>query len=289
MKRTFLFTSLFALSLALPVLADDHGHAAGVSPEDSLKRLTEGNARFVAGNAAHPRGKTDIAHETAVHGQHPFATILSCSDSRVPLQIVFDQGIGDIFGINIAGNVVGKPQLGSIEYGVAHTGTKLVVVLGHTNCGAVTAACTGGGHEGNIEVLMRALAPAVKKAEENTGKKGKEIIPETVKANVFIQIAALLRGSGILREAVMKKEIQIIGAVYDIDTGKVEFLGQHPRIEAMLKDKKDEKKPEPKVEKPPVTKKETEKVQTEGTPAYGREPSLLQILRRQKAARRSGR
>ncbi|GHT34781.1 carbonic anhydrase [Planctomycetales bacterium] len=209
------------------VYANEQGQS--VSPQDALKRLEEGNARFVADNVKHLHDSTARAKETSEHGQHPFATILACSDSRCPVELIFDQGIGDIFAVKVAGNVSGVPQLGSIEYGVAHTGTALVVVLGHTKCGAVTAACTGGGHEGNIESLVQAIAPAVLAAEASSGKTGKDVIEDAIKANVFVQIKALLDGSGILREAVKANKALVVGAVYDITTGKVTFLGEYPK------------------------------------------------------------
>jgi carbonic anhydrase len=229
MKRLFFaFASFALLGTVEAVFAGDHGHAPAVPPQEALKRLQDGNARFVQGQSQHPNGKTGRAKETAEHGQHPFATVLACSDSRCPVEIVFDQGIGDIFAIKVAGNVSGKSQLGSIEYGVAHTGTALVVVLGHTKCGAVTAACTGGGHEGSIESLVRAIEPAVKKIEKKSGKTGKDAVEDTVRANIFVQISSLFAGSEILREAVKAKKAMVVGAVYDITTGNVEFLGEHP-------------------------------------------------------------
>jgi carbonic anhydrase len=224
-----------AIFLFPALVLADHGHGgAAVSPGDALKRLQDGNARFVANKAEHPHDKTDRAKETAEHGQHPFATILACSDSRVPLEVIFDHGIGDIFAIKVAGNVSGASQLGSIEYGVEHTGTALVVVLGHTQCGAITAACTDGGHEGNIESLMQAIKPAVKQTERATGKSGKDIIPETVRANVWEQVKALFVGSEILREAVKANKALVVGAVYDISTGEVQFLGEHPQTPELL-------------------------------------------------------
>ncbi|MDR0870858.1 MAG: carbonic anhydrase [Planctomycetaceae bacterium] len=235
MKKTSACVLFLLLLLTAFAFADDHNRGAGVSPEEALKLLKEGNVRFVAGKTVHLHSDTARAKDTKEHGQHPFATILTCSDSRVSLPVIFDQGIGDIFSIKIAGNVSGKPQLGSIEYGVAHAGSQLVVVLGHTNCGAVTAACTDGGHEGNIETLMKALEPAVKKAEAKTGKKGEDLIADACKENVFHQIETLYRGSEILREKITKKELQIIGGVYDIETGKVEFFGEHPNAKTLLK------------------------------------------------------
>ena len=225
--------TFFAISAA----ASEHDASAGVAPEEALKLLREGNERFVQEKAEHPNSLLDRVHETAEHGQHPFVTILSCSDSRVPLETIFDQGIGDIFVIRVAGNVSGDGQLGSIEYGVAHTGTRLCVVLGHTKCGAITAACTDGGHEGKVEHLMKAIAPAVKRTEAKTGKKGIDAVPDCCKENVYLQIESLYRDSKILRDAVSNGNLVIVGAIYDIDTGKVEFLGQHPDADSLLKTK----------------------------------------------------
>ncbi len=239
MKASVLVSLICVALIAVPNLrADDPAHEEHpkVSPEQAILWLQEGNARFLAGKVSHPHEELAQAKETAQKGQHPFATILSCSDSRVPLDVIFDRGIGDIFSIRVAGNVNGEAQAGSIEYGVEHCGTRLCVVLGHTQCGAITAACTGGGHEGNIKRLMYQIEPAVKRTEKATGKKGKEIIEECCRENIFCQIDSLLRSSEILREAVEKKELMIVGAVYHIETGNVEFLGQHPQQAELLKE-----------------------------------------------------
>jgi carbonic anhydrase len=195
-----------------------------IAPEEALQRLMDGNARFVAGKLSHPHETLAWAKVTATDGQHPFVTILSCSDSRVPLTVIFDQGIGDIFAVCVAGNVVGSHELGSIEYGVVHVGTRLCVVLGHTKCGAITTACTGGSDEGNIKSLMQAIRPAVQRAEAETGKTGKEIIESCAIHNVLYQIETIHKESAILCEAVCNGELMIVGAVYDIESGKVEIV-----------------------------------------------------------------
>jgi len=224
--NTFFRCSLFLVVslLAVTVSASDHEAAQKIVPQEALNMLKEGNARFVASNLSHPHNTVERAKETADNGQHPFVTILSCSDSRVPLNVVFDQGIGDIFAIRVAGNVVGDHELGSIEYGVEHAGTRLCVVLGHTKCGAVTAACTGGGNEGNIKSLMQAIRPAVQKTEAATGKTGKEIVEPCAIQNVLYQIETLCKNSAILRESVRSGELMIVGAIYDIESGKVDFV-----------------------------------------------------------------
>jgi len=213
------------------VSASPNSAVPKITSQEALTMLTDGNARFTAGKLSHPHETLDRVKETAANGQHPFVTILSCSDSRVPLHIIFDQGIGDIFSVCVAGNLVGDHELGSIEYGTAHLGTPLCVVLGHTKCGAVIAACTGGGNEGNIKSLMEAIRPAVQRAETETGKTGKETVESCTKHNVLYQIEMLCTRSATLREAVQSGQLLIIGAIYDIESGKVEILGQHPKIE----------------------------------------------------------
>jgi len=208
-----------------------------IAPLEALKMLTDGNARFVTGTRSYPRESLDRIKETAMNGQRPFVTMLSCSDSRVPLHIIFDQGVGDIFSICVAGNLVGEQGLGSIEYGVVHLGTPLCVVLGHTKCGAVIAACTGGANEGSITSLMQAIRPAVQRTEAETGRTGKEIAESCARHNIFYQIEVLCKRSAMLREAVQSGQILIVGAMYDIENGTVEMLGQHPNIEELIQEK----------------------------------------------------
>jgi carbonic anhydrase len=237
--NTFYRCSLLFVSslLAVSVFASDHDEAVQkITPQEALTMLMDGNARFVAESLSHPHDTLDRAKDTASNGQHPFATILSCSDSRAPINVIFDQGIGDIFSIRVAGNVVGSHELGSIEYGVEHAGTRLCVVLGHTKCGAITAASTGGGNEGNIKSLMQAIRPAVQRTEAETGKTGKEIVEPCAIHNVFYQIEVLCKESAILREAVRNEELLIVGAIYDIESGKVEILGPHPKMEELAKE-----------------------------------------------------
>ncbi|MDR3196687.1 MAG: carbonic anhydrase [Planctomycetaceae bacterium] len=232
--KTTISSILFLLSVALLNISvlcgseqqqqQQQQHVSAIVSVEAVKLLQEGNARFIAGAPQHSHSDMKRVWETAEHGQHPFVTILGCSDSRVPFTVIFDQGIGDIFSVQAAGNVSGPAQLGSIEYGVAHAGTRLVVVLGHTKCGAITTACTNGGHEGHIEYLIQKINPAVRQSQLATGKSGNEIIELTCQTNVFLQIEALKMESKILSNAVERGELIIIGAIYDIDTGKVEFL-----------------------------------------------------------------
>jgi len=205
-----------------------------VTQDQAFRILQEGNARFVEGKRVHPHEFLTHARETAEYGQRPIATFLSCSDSRVPLEIIFDQSIGDLFSIRVVGNICRDSQLGSIEFGVKYTETSLCVVLGHTKCGAVTAACTGQGLEENIQALMQSIHPALERAQALTGKTGSEIIEVCCVENVFVQIETMFKKSEVLREAARQGELSIIGAVYDIETGLVTFLGPHPQNERLI-------------------------------------------------------
>ena len=205
-----------------------------ITKDQALEILREGNARFVAGKRDHLHKFLSRAQETAEYGQRPIATFLSCSDSRVPLEIIFDQNIGDIFSIRVVGNICRDSQLGSIEFGIKYAETQLCIVLGHTKCGAITAACTGQGLEENIQALMQSISPAIERAQALTGKTGTEIIEVCCKENVFVQIETMFKKSHILRDAARKRELSIIGAVYDIETGLVTFLGEHPNNEQLI-------------------------------------------------------
>jgi carbonic anhydrase len=205
-----------------------------ITQEQALQILQEGNARFVAGKRDHPREFLTRAQETAEHGQRPIATVLSCSDSRVPLEIIFDQSIGDLFPIRVVGNICRDSQLGSMEFGVKYLETPLCVVLGHTKCGAVTAACIGQGLEENVQALMRSIHPAVERAQASTGKTGNDIVEVCCIENIFVQIETMFQKSSILRSAVRNGELSILGAVYDIETGVVTFLGTHPQNDRLM-------------------------------------------------------
>lgn len=235
MKLTASFcTVLLALSfVSFSTAAEEK--ISGVLPQEALKRLEEGNKRFVEGKSQHPRADQARIKETA-QAQEPFATILSCSDSRVPVEVLFDQGIGDLFVIRVAGNVCDFTQLGTTKYGVEPLGSRLCVVMGHTKCGAVAAACTLPDGEGHVLGLVRAIRPAVERAETKTGMSGEEIIEESAKENVFVQIESLFNGSASLREAARKGDFMVVGAIYDIKTGKVAFLGEHPKNAELVKE-----------------------------------------------------
>lgn len=189
-----------------------------LSPDVALKQLMEGNQRFVQQQSRHPHQSQARLLEVA-QAQHPFATILSCADSRVPAEILFDQGIGDIFDIRIAGNIATPEAIGSIEYAVALLGSPLLMVLGHERCGAVTAAVRKEALPGDISSFVKAIQPALTGLEEPTP----EGIDRAVTANVHYQIEQLQR-SDLLSERLKSGKLKIVGSRYDLDTGTVTIL-----------------------------------------------------------------
>ena len=188
-------------------------------PDAAWKDLQAGNARYVAGKLGHPRQTTERRAEVAA-GQHPFAVILSCADSRVPPEMVFDQGLGDLFTARVAGNVATDDVVASLEYAVVHLGPKLIVVLGHERCGAVDAALKGGPPEGHLAVLLDRIQPAVKSSKGQTG----DALDNAVKANALLVADQLRKSAPILSEKIKNGSIKIVAARYDLDTGKVEQL-----------------------------------------------------------------
>lgn len=192
-----------------------------LTPQMAHSVLVEGNLRFVR-NVKTQRDLKERVIETS-KGQFPFAVILSCIDSRVPAEIVFDQGIGDIFSARVAGNVVNEDILGSMEYACKVAGSKIVVVMGHTKCGAVTSACN---HVelGNITALLNKIQPAVRTVEKPGQKMTDEEIEEVGVNNVKLSIEQIRQQSPVLKELEDLGEIEIVGAVYNVDDGKVTFL-----------------------------------------------------------------
>jgi carbonic anhydrase len=199
-----------------------HSDQPSVAPTDAISKLKEGNARYTSGSLQHP-GQTAERRTELANTQHPFAAILSCSDSRVPPEVIFDQGIGDLFIVRVAGNVINDEGFGSLEYTVDHLGTRLILVLGHQRCGAVDAAretiAAKGKAPGHIQSLVKAIKPAV----EATAKDDLEM---TIKANVKNVVQALRSSTPILKAEVDSGKIQVIGGYYSLDTGAVTFLGE---------------------------------------------------------------
>ncbi len=203
-----------------------HHAAAGPSPLEAIARLSAGNARFASGRRSRSADATDDAEERTLtaKGQHPFAAVLTCSDSRLPPELIFDQSIGDIFVVRNAGNVAEPVGEGSLEYGVEHLGVRLIVVLGHAACGAVKAVSgTEQPLPGNLAAIQRNM-PGLQAYAATIAKTGKDPMPAAVARNASDQAEALLRESEALRKAAEHGTIAIVPAVYDIESGLIEFL-----------------------------------------------------------------
>ena len=200
---------------------------ATLTPQQVLDGLKDGNSRYVEGKSVHPNLDSARREATAKDGQHPNVTILSCSDSRVPVELLFDQGIGDVFVVRVAGNVCNVDEAGSIEYGVDHVGTPLLVVLGHSGCGAVTAVTMDAELHGNVAPLVAGIRPAVVRAKkEHPELHGKDLVPAAIEANVRQSIDDLLKISPVVRERVKDGKLKVVGALYDLKSGKIRWLGE---------------------------------------------------------------
>jgi carbonic anhydrase len=225
MKKAYL-ASCFALVSLIGTnqfaRAADPAHAdqPSVAPTEAISKLKDGNGRYTSGNLQHPGQTTERRTELA-NVQHPFAVILSCSDSRVPPEIVFDQGLGDLFIVRVAGNVINDEVLGSVEYAVDHLGSRLILVLGHQRCGAVDAAkqtiAAKGKAPGHIESLVAAIKPAVEATANGD-------LDATIKANVKNVVDSLRSSTPVLKTKVDSGQVQVIGGYYSLDTGAVTFL-----------------------------------------------------------------
>lgn len=223
----FLFFGQFSFTAE----AAEHG-VKKPSPDNVIKMLQEGNERFYSGKATYPH--TDAARLELAgkenQGNYAYATVITCSDSRVPVELLFDAGVMDIFVIRVAGNVCDTDEIGSIEYGMAHVHTPVLVVLGHTRCGAVTAvtqAVHGEGHqlERNIPPLVDNIIPAVKRAmNQHKEAHGDAIIPYAIEENVWQAIDDLFMKSPAVRNIVKEGKAKVAGAIYDVGTGKVKWL-----------------------------------------------------------------
>ncbi len=187
--------------------------------DEALGRLLAGNQRFVADRRAYP-DQTPAHRRELTAGQHPFAAILGCADSRVPPEIIFDQGLGNLFTVRVAGNIVDNASLGSLEYAVQHLGVPLIVVLGHSGCGAVQTAMASDDTQGQIATLVAAIQPAVKLAKAGPG----EALDQVVRINVAMVVRQLRTAAPILAPLVEEGSIKILGSHYDLASGVVELL-----------------------------------------------------------------
>lgn len=212
---SFLFISFF--------FACNHTEKIDESKFSPLQKLEEGNKRFASGKPVHPDETLERLRELK-KGQHPFAIVVSCSDSRVPAELVFDQGLGDIFSIRTAGNVMGDYELGSIEYAIEHLDCKLVVVMGHKDCGAIKAFISSDGHYEHLDHIKKIIEYIESEQEEKNLASHHELnVDKAIDANIAHGVTFLRTAEPILKEFYDSKKVKIIGALYDIETGKVAF------------------------------------------------------------------
>ena len=191
-----------------------------LTPDQALTQLLRGNERFVAGWPDHPNQSARRRREVFEAGQQPYAIILSCADSRVPPEIIFDQGLGDLFVIRVAGNVLDDVILGTIEYAVEHLHTPLVMVLGHDKCGAVTAAVEHGRTNSHVQAVVDALQAAILMAEGQEGDR----VSTTIDMNIRYAVKTLRASEPVLMGACAAGQLRIIGARYHLDTGEVKVV-----------------------------------------------------------------
>jgi carbonic anhydrase len=197
---------------------------ATTTPQAALQFLREGNYRFQNNLKAH-RNLLEQVNETR-DGQFPFAAILSCIDSRTGAELIFDQGLGDIFSIRLAGNVVSDAVLGSMEFACKVASSKLLVVLGHTKCGAIKGACEGV-EMGNLTTLLNMIQPSVyveRAAAADGGDCGPDFTDRVTRTHVRRSVESIVERSAVLRELIEQAKVGLVGAVYDVETGAVEFL-----------------------------------------------------------------
>lgn len=215
-SRIVLFLVLAISAFKLSCFANE---APGISAADAINKLQEGNKRFVNARMKHPDESKKRRSELE-KGQHPFVAVLSCSDSRVPPEIIFDQGLGDIFEIRNAGNVVDEHVIGSIEYAIVHAGVKLVVVMGHEDCGAVKATIGHSKESCYIESLTKMIDPAVKISKGT----GSDLVTDAAKNNAKLAVNNIIKSDSIISDYVNTHGVKIVPAIYHIHTGVVEFL-----------------------------------------------------------------
>jgi len=223
-RRLTVCAVTLAAALAVPILGQvqTKDSQAAVTPSRALDMLKEGNARFVGGKMKARDLKAAVTATAA--GQYPVAAVIGCMDSRAPIELVFDQGLGDVFGLRVAGNVVDKNFLGSLEYATKVVGVKLILVMGHTHCGAVKGAIDDV-KLGSLTALLADIEPAIAAAGPPRGtSKDDAFVDRVAAANVRLQMRHIREGSAVIREMLDSGKVGLVGSMYDVDSGKVVFF-----------------------------------------------------------------
>lgn len=237
--KVFLTALVLTMGLSGPLLAREPGQ--GISPENAWSLLRDGNERFARSLQAHPHTNRE-RRNAVIESQHPFAVVLSCSDSRVPIECVMDAGVGDIYSVRVSGNSSADPLvMGSIEYGVLRAGANLIAVIGHEGCEAVKASVA---EEKEPGTSMDAIAESVKAAADNAKDSlhdlsGTDLIAEAVERNVLNSMKTILTTSPKIADLVRQGRVKVVGGVYSLHTGHISWLGEHPS-QGMILDKSKE-------------------------------------------------
>jgi len=242
MKSTQFCLIAIPFSLMLAVGCSQTSSGSELDPhQHPLATLKAGNLRFRSGPPPHPHMDAARRHDTAAHGQHPYAAVVACSDSRVPVEDLMGAGIGDIFVIRVAGNVCMTDETGSVDYAIAHLHVPLVVVLGHTGCGAVTAAVKHSPEHGCIMPLLTHIEEVVDQVgQDQPNLDGNELIAATIEANVWRSVEDMIRHSSSMRNALCNGQARLEGAIYNLDTGEVKWLGPHPKQDQLVASSNDD-------------------------------------------------
>jgi carbonic anhydrase len=201
-----------------------------LSASEALKRLRDGNERFASNVVSVDALARRLARDYLAHAARPFAIVLGCSDARAPAELIFDQGLGDLFVIRVAGNVVSPSQVGSVEFAAEHFGTRLVVVMGHSRCGAIEATLdsmdgTGGPTSTNVMSIVQRVRPAIQTVREVGPDLDREaVLRKAVRANARISVEHLRHGSAVLEELIQRDGLAVVGGEYDVESGRVDFF-----------------------------------------------------------------
>ena len=201
------------------VVAQKPAAPKNLTPDQALQMLMDGNERFVKGKPINSTNRDIKRVRVVSQNQYPFASILSCADSRVPAEIIFDQGFGDLFMCRVAGNIATLEEIGSLEFGTSVLGSKVIMVMGHARCGAVTAAIKGGEFPGQIGSLIEAIQPALKTANITNSNQ----LEEAIKANVLYQVKKVEK-SPVISQLIQQNKLKVVGSYYDLDTGAVTLV-----------------------------------------------------------------
>lgn len=228
LMASFLIIPILVLALRPASYHSTKVHLEAITPEDALKKLIEGNARFV-NNTPIKRNLLRQAKVSSLTGQFPAAIILSCMDSRGSPELILDQGLGDIFSVRVAGNVIDTDQIASMEYATQVVGSKIIVVMGHTQCGAVKGACEDV-HLGHVTDLLQKIQPAVKKVAREASTQlncaEKKTVDRIAKQNVLDMMQQIKEGSTLIQDQLRQKQVLLVGAMHDLESGRVFFFDE---------------------------------------------------------------